>query len=107
MGMRKKIALAGVYLVLLLAVFVALFPIYWTVNTSFKIPKDIATWPPKFFPPQVTFSNYVFLVQEMNLLRLSRTADRADMIQQVLVLLAVLDARQNVAKPFHVSPRVL
>ena len=63
-----------VHLVIALAILVGLFPIYWVLLTSLKIPVDIASWPPIFFPERITFDNYAFLVQEMNLLRFLRNS---------------------------------
>ena len=38
------------WIVLLVATFAVLFPIWWTVTTSFKNPKDISAWPPPYVP---------------------------------------------------------
>ncbi len=55
---RKRLAGGLSYLVLLLAAFVALFPVYWTVSTSIKQRDDTFVFPPKFFNFEPTLKNY-------------------------------------------------
>jgi len=38
------------WIVLIVALFAFLFPIWWTITTSFKNPRDITTWPPPYIP---------------------------------------------------------
>jgi multiple sugar transport system permease protein len=45
-------------LFLCLFVIFFLFPLYWLVNTSLKIPRDIFTSPPHWYPSQLTLDNY-------------------------------------------------
>jgi len=40
-----------------------LFPIYWTVNTSFKHVGDVYKVPPAFVPPDFTLEAYQFVLQ--------------------------------------------
>jgi multiple sugar transport system permease protein len=56
MAKRKPIKVLDMvaWVVLLISAFVALFPIFWMVTTSFKTPVDVATWP----PPLVPFLNF-------------------------------------------------
>ena len=51
------------YLILLTAVFVSLFPIFWTLSTSIKTRVDTFTLPPKFFNFSPTLKNYQSLLQ--------------------------------------------
>ena len=51
------------YLVLSIAVFVSLFPIFWTLSTSIKTRVDTFTLPPKFFNFSPTLKNYQSLLQ--------------------------------------------
>lgn len=39
-----------------------LFPIYWTLNSSFKDVNDVYTIPPKFIPPKPTLEAYKWLL---------------------------------------------
>lgn len=51
------------YGILLIAVFVSLFPIFWTISTSIKTRVDTFTLPPKFFNFSPTLKNYQSLLQ--------------------------------------------
>ncbi len=55
--MRRAGVLAS-YLVLALAAFVALFPLFWTVSTSVKPRADTFAMPPRFFDFAPTMKNY-------------------------------------------------
>jgi ABC-type glycerol-3-phosphate transport system permease component len=46
------------YLCLLLASFIALFPVYWTITTSIKQRDDTFVFPPKFISFTPTMKNY-------------------------------------------------
>lgn len=46
------------YLFALIFMFIFLFPLYWTLMTSFKSHRDAFAWPPNFFPP-VSLTNYI------------------------------------------------
>lgn len=55
--------LRHVFILAVLVVF--MFPIYWMITTSFKLPEDILTRPPKFvFEP--TLQNYTYAFREGN-----------------------------------------
>lgn len=51
------------YGILLVAVFISIFPIFWTVSTSIKNRVDTFTLPPKFFNFSPTLKNYQSLLQ--------------------------------------------
>jgi multiple sugar transport system permease protein len=55
---RKQLANGLSYLGLLLASFIALFPVYWTISTSIKQRDDTFVFPPKFFSFVPTMKNY-------------------------------------------------
>lgn len=55
---RKRLASGLSYLVLFLASFIALFPVFWTVSTSIKQRDDTFVFPPKFFNFEPTLKNY-------------------------------------------------
>jgi ABC-type glycerol-3-phosphate transport system permease component len=46
------------YLTLVAAVFIALFPVFWTISTSIKQRVDTFVLPPKFFSFEPTMKNY-------------------------------------------------
>ena len=56
---RKNLANALSYFGLLLASFIALFPVYWTISTSIKQRDDTFVFPPKFISFVPTMKNYV------------------------------------------------
>ncbi|MBA1142317.1 MULTISPECIES: carbohydrate ABC transporter permease [Mesorhizobium] len=55
---RKRISAALSYAVLLLAAFLSLFPVFWTITTSIKQRADTFVLPPKFIWFDPTLKNY-------------------------------------------------
>jgi multiple sugar transport system permease protein len=55
---RKQLVNGLSYFSLLLASFIALFPVYWTVTTSIKQRDDTFVFPPKFISFVPTMKNY-------------------------------------------------
>ena len=55
---KAQIGKAVSYTILLLAAFVALFPLFWTLSTSIKTRNDTFVLPPKFFSFEPTWKNY-------------------------------------------------
>lgn len=45
----------------ILVLFVLLLPTYWMVQTSFRVGRDINTFPPVWFPKEATLSSYIKL----------------------------------------------
>lgn len=57
--MKRPSAIAVTVLVLLVLVcLVYLFPLYWTLVTSFKFDNEIFTYPPIFFPLKIDLANF-------------------------------------------------
>jgi ABC-type glycerol-3-phosphate transport system permease component len=56
---RKLLGDALSYGLLGIAVFLALFPLFWTISTSIKQRADTFVLPPKFFSFEPTFKNYL------------------------------------------------
>ncbi|WP_228409565.1 ABC transporter permease family protein [Radiobacillus deserti] len=48
----------GLYLVNVVVGIFFLLPFLWIISTSLKTPSNIAQYPPKWIPDQVTFANY-------------------------------------------------
>jgi ABC-type glycerol-3-phosphate transport system permease component len=46
------------FLALLGALFLMLFPVFWMISTSFKIPSDALELPPSWIPQPFTLQNY-------------------------------------------------
>lgn len=55
---RARIGAALSYLILLVAAFVALFPLFWTLSTSIKTRNDTFILPPRFVDFEPTWKNY-------------------------------------------------
>jgi multiple sugar transport system permease protein len=55
---KARVGKAVSYLILLLAAFVALFPLFWTLSTSIKTRNDTFVLPPKFLSFEPTWKNY-------------------------------------------------
>jgi ABC-type glycerol-3-phosphate transport system permease component len=47
-----------------------ILPFVWMLSTSLKLPADIFGYPPKIIPDNATLSNYLYIFQEKNLLRI-------------------------------------
>lgn len=47
----------------------ALFPLYWTLVTSLKGHTEIYTYPITYWPKQITFENYRYLLNSLNFTR--------------------------------------
>ena len=58
MLIKKRLAKIFVYSVLSITLLVSLFPIFWTISTSFKKRVDTFALPPKFFNFSPTMDNY-------------------------------------------------
>lgn len=50
------------YFLVIIIVLVFLFPIYWMVMTSLKPPGELFDYPPKFFPSELNFKNYIGVI---------------------------------------------
>lgn len=55
---NKKWAHGAVYALLIIAIAVSLFPVYWMVVSSFKPNSRLISWPPDFSPSVETLDNY-------------------------------------------------
>ena len=64
---EKKFVRLGKYLWGLLIILIIIFPVYWIVISSFKSKAEIITYPPKLFPSELTFDNYINAVQNYNI----------------------------------------
>ncbi|SFE94140.1 multiple sugar transport system permease protein [Paenibacillus algorifonticola] len=62
-GIRKPLALLGVYSILSFISLIMLVPFLWMLSTSFKEPQDIFTYPPKLIPTAFRLQNYVDVFQ--------------------------------------------
>jgi multiple sugar transport system permease protein len=56
--MMHRVNTGAVYLFLLLGILISVFPFYWIVTTSFKLPRDHFSKPPVYLPVDYTLSHY-------------------------------------------------
>lgn len=61
--LRSRISAILTHSILSLGAIFMLLPMIWMLATSFKLPGEIAVWPPHLFPQEPTFSNYSGLFQ--------------------------------------------
>lgn len=55
---RRRIGAIVRYIILTIWAFIAFFPIYWMIATSFKIDSQWFAWPPVYIPDPPTLANY-------------------------------------------------
>ncbi len=67
MQRRETAARIATYVILSFAVLLILFPIYWMVITSFKLPREIFRVP-SLWPKVFTWNNYVILLEQKDFL---------------------------------------
>ena len=58
-----------IYALIIIFLFITLFPLAWVLSTSFKPNEEAISFPPKFLPENTTFSNYVFVLTDPGLVR--------------------------------------
>ena len=62
--MAKKLRGSIKYIVTILICIVFLVPIVWSLSCSLKPEADIVSYPPKWIPDVVTFSNYIQVLEK-------------------------------------------
>ena len=62
--LKKRISSGILYLVLVIATFWTIFPMYLTFQASFATDKEIFVWPPRLWPLHPTLINYVHALTE-------------------------------------------
>lgn len=77
-----------------------LFPIYWTVNTSFKEVGDVYKVPPSFFPTHFTLEAYKFVLQGTGRIALSNSLIVAIGATLIAVFLGTLASYAYSRYPF-------
>jgi len=48
---------------------IVLIPFFWVFMTSLKTPSEISSWPPHFFPKELTIDNYISIFVKENFFR--------------------------------------
>ena len=67
---RKILTDIVIYTVLVLISIFMILPFVWMLSTSFKLPQDIFGYPPRLIPENITLSNYAYIFQEKNTIRI-------------------------------------
>jgi multiple sugar transport system permease protein len=65
---KKRVFGLAISIVALVLIIAYLFPVYWLISMSFRIQKEMFTWPPKLFGTKFTLNNYKGLVEGRALL---------------------------------------
>ncbi|HDN84343.1 MAG TPA: carbohydrate ABC transporter permease [Candidatus Aerophobetes bacterium] len=86
-----------VYCALGIALFVALFPIAWTVSTSFKTVAEYYTYPPVWIPHMPTLENYKYIIYTAGLGYLKNSLI-VSFINTILVLGVSIPAAYGIAR---------
>lgn len=66
---RKSVQTIGVYALLIVIAVITIYPFFWTVITSFSGSGGIFKFPPPLWPTSPTLENYVYVVQNVPLVR--------------------------------------
>jgi ABC-type glycerol-3-phosphate transport system permease component len=68
---KRNLVSILLYTVLVVISIFMLLPFVWMVSTSFKLPQDVFGFPPVIWSERSTAINYVYLIMEKNLLRIT------------------------------------
>ena len=68
---KRNLVSILLYVVLVVISIFMLLPFVWMVSTSFKLPQDVFGFPPVIWSERSTAINYVYLIMEKNLLRIT------------------------------------
>lgn len=66
MSRRTVFLKIGLFIGMVLASILTIFPFVWMVSASFMHTGEASTFPPKFFPRELTFEQYRLLFQRLN-----------------------------------------
>lgn len=67
--LQRILTNAVLYTVLILISVFMILPFIWMLSTSFKNPQDIFGYPPQTIPTNPTLSNYIYIFQQGNMVR--------------------------------------
>jgi ABC-type glycerol-3-phosphate transport system permease component len=69
--LKRTLVSILLYSVLIVISIFMLLPFVWMVSTSFKLPQDVFGFPPILWSERSTAINYIYLITEKNLLRIT------------------------------------
>jgi multiple sugar transport system permease protein len=89
MGLMKRLRWSDLTWNIALYVLAALmvFPFFWLLTTSLKLPRFILAVPPQIFPTVITWSNYAAVFQKANVLLLYFNTLRFALVSTVFIVL--------------------
>jgi len=86
------------YLILAVMVVCALFPIYWMLNTSLKLPQEVYNIAPTYFPKRVVFTAYQQLVDKFQFLVNIKNSVIVSVVVSVFSILVSMLAAYAISK---------
>ena len=96
---RRALALLGIYAILGVALFIALFPIAWTFTTSIKGDAEYFSRPPVWIPKEPSLNHYQYLLSdEIGGLVALKTSLGIAFANTVLVLLLAVPAAYAITR---------
>jgi multiple sugar transport system permease protein len=96
--MRRRLALVGLYLALVIVAVATLLPFLWMLSASLMPPGEASQWPPSFLPSRPTLSNYRALFQRLDLGRCFLNSAFIAVVSTALAVLIVSLAGYAFAK---------
>jgi multiple sugar transport system permease protein len=96
--LRRRLGLIATYALLIIAVLVSLFPIYWIVATSFKVEREFMTSPLIWIPTEPTLEHYRILFSDYDALPYFKNTLIIAFGNMFLILLVAIPAAYAVAR---------
>ncbi|MGI6172989.1 MAG: carbohydrate ABC transporter permease [Christensenellales bacterium] len=95
-------------LVLTTFLLIVIFPFYWLFQTSFKSARDIAQFPPTYWPNPFTFENYATIFQMQNFGRYMLNSTAVSLVGSFSsVLIGLLGAYALARFTFRLKSKIL
>lgn len=96
----SRLRLAGIYILLAVAMLIAVFPFYWIATTSFKLSRDHFSRPPVYLPTDYTLSHYerLFSRTDVNALPYLSNSFAIAILNMVFVVMISVPAAYGLAR---------
>ena len=66
---QRIITKTAKYIILIIGAVLAMFPFYWMLSSSFKLPYEVTQYPPVIFPTKFTLDHYIYVFSTLNVFR--------------------------------------
>jgi len=99
--LRRHLGKTTIYIILIAAILVSVFPFYWVVSTSLKYDREHFVKPPVYVPTDLTLDHYKYIFQEGTVLRAGDHIKNSFIIafmNMILVLLLTVPAAYAFAR---------